>query len=75
METDIRSEPSKTAEERRRIMELLKKFEEDSLKQDEVDDGEESDDDETNELSKRLRGVDLGELPGKFSLSCVLILP
>ncbi|KAF4570952.1 hypothetical protein EYR36_001779 [Pleurotus pulmonarius] len=60
VEADIRSEPSKTAEERRRMIELLKNFEEDSLKQDEVDDGEESDDDdETNELSKRLRGVDL----------------
>ncbi|KDQ25058.1 hypothetical protein PLEOSDRAFT_1078943 [Pleurotus ostreatus PC15] len=62
VETDIQSEPSKTAEERRRMMDLLKKFEEDSLKQDDGD-GDDSDgegsDDETNELSKRLRGVDL----------------
>lgn len=48
-------------------MDLLKKFEEDSLKQEDGDeeDGDDSDgegsDDETNELSKRLRGVDIGE--------------
>ncbi|KAF9499950.1 hypothetical protein BDN71DRAFT_1502444 [Pleurotus eryngii] len=60
VETDIQSEPSKTAEERRRMMELLKKFEEDSLKQEDGDgdDGDDSDgEDGTNELSKRLRGT------------------
>ncbi|KAF8717518.1 hypothetical protein AX14_012166 [Amanita brunnescens Koide BX004] len=55
LETDIRSAPSKSTEEKRKMMELLKKFEEES-----INDASDEDDDVLGaDLAKRLQGVDL----------------
>ncbi|KAJ7621522.1 hypothetical protein DFH06DRAFT_772174 [Mycena polygramma] len=55
VESDIRAEPSKTAEERQRMLGLLKRFEEESA-QGEFEDGDE---DEESDLARRLQSVDL----------------
>ncbi|TFK39930.1 hypothetical protein BDQ12DRAFT_590462, partial [Crucibulum laeve] len=60
VESDIRSEPSKTAEERLKMIELLKKFEEESGKDNGLGDLDE--DEEGNDLAKRFDAVNLDEL-------------
>ncbi|KAJ7628639.1 hypothetical protein FB45DRAFT_41847 [Roridomyces roridus] len=52
VESDIRAEPSKSAQERQRMLELLKRFEEESL------DAEEEDEEESD-LARRMQDVDL----------------
>ncbi|KAL1762797.1 hypothetical protein FB107DRAFT_285227 [Schizophyllum commune] len=67
VESDIHGQPSASAEERRRMMEVLKRFEEEAasggldegLDEDEDDDEE----DEGGELAARLEGVDLDSVP------------
>ncbi|CAK5269668.1 unnamed protein product [Mycena citricolor] len=61
LESDIRSGggPSKTAEERRQMMELLKRFEEESAAVDESLTAEEDGDNDETDLSKRMRNVDI----------------
>ena len=63
LETDIRTTPSKTGEERRKMLELLKNFEE-SARDDELDilgnGGEDADEGDT--LESRLGALDLGIL-------------
>ncbi|KAL1667050.1 hypothetical protein GGF50DRAFT_125123 [Schizophyllum commune] len=66
VESDIHGQASASAEERRRMMEVLKRFEEEAasggldegLDEDEDEDGEEGD-----ELAARLEGVDLDSIP------------
>ena len=58
IESDIRAEPSKTAAERIKMLELLKRFEEDSLE-------DPLDDDQMSELANKFHDVDLGQ----FSIS------
>ncbi len=55
---DIQGDKGKSEEEKHKMMELLRKFEEESLLQDE--EGEEGDQ-EATELEDKLRGVDLGK--------------
>jgi hypothetical protein len=58
VESDIKTEPSKTTEERAKMMDLLQRFEEENANEDigSMDEDEEEEDD----LAKRLEGVDLG---------------
>ncbi|KAJ6588511.1 hypothetical protein B0H19DRAFT_1099765 [Mycena capillaripes] len=57
VESDIRAEPSKNAHERQRMLELLKRFEEESAAQGEsLEDNEET---EESDLVRRLQSVDL----------------
>ncbi|KAJ7031592.1 hypothetical protein C8F04DRAFT_1262702 [Mycena alexandri] len=58
VESDIRAEPSKTTQERQRMLELLKRFEEDSAAQGELGLEGEAEDDE-DDLARRLQSVDL----------------
>jgi hypothetical protein len=62
LESNIRTEPSKTAEERMRMMELLKRFERSADGDDAglLEEDEEAGDDGTT-LAKRLDGIDLGK--------------
>ncbi|TFK51937.1 hypothetical protein OE88DRAFT_1734950 [Heliocybe sulcata] len=66
VEVDIKTAPTKTAEERLKMMDLLKRFEEDSLDDDGDimkvlgDDGQEEDE---NDLAGRLGKVDLDSVP------------
>ena len=59
VERDVKSAPSANAEEKRRMLDLLKRFEEDAL-----DDspllGSDDEDDEAENLSVRLQGMDIG---------------
>ncbi|KAL0955287.1 hypothetical protein HGRIS_004177 [Hohenbuehelia grisea] len=59
LETGIRSEPSRSAEERLKMMELLKKFEEDSAENelDDLNDG--SDHEDEDDLARKLENIDL----------------
>ncbi|KAJ7777882.1 hypothetical protein DFH07DRAFT_1036143 [Mycena maculata] len=60
VESDIRAEPSKTANERQRMLELLKRFEEDSAAQGELESfGDEDEEDDESDISRRLQSVDL----------------
>ncbi|KAI0033905.1 hypothetical protein K488DRAFT_46671 [Vararia minispora EC-137] len=54
LETDIRSAPSKSAQERQQMMEMLKRFEEQNIEEDGGDD-----EDEDDGLDKRLEGLDI----------------
>ncbi|KII87478.1 hypothetical protein PLICRDRAFT_664480 [Plicaturopsis crispa FD-325 SS-3] len=56
VESDIHSEPSKTTEERLKMMEMLKRFEQDSA-EDDID--ALADNDDETDLSRRLANVDL----------------
>ncbi|KAF8208384.1 hypothetical protein K438DRAFT_2072533 [Mycena galopus ATCC 62051] len=57
VESDIRAEPSKSNDERQRMLELLKRFEEESAAaKDELD---EEDENEDSDLARRLQNVDL----------------
>ncbi|KAJ6610506.1 hypothetical protein B0H10DRAFT_1222309 [Mycena sp. CBHHK59/15] len=58
VELDIRAEPSKTAQERQRMLELLKRFEEHSAAQGGSQSLEDDEDDESD-LARRLQSVDL----------------
>lgn len=60
VEDDIRTTPSKTAEERQKMMEMLKRFEEDAanVDQDFLED-EDEDDDENDDLASKLESMDL----------------
>lgn len=62
MESDIRAEPSKTAHERQRMLELLKRFEEESGTQGEFESLDGEDETEESDLARRLQSVDLGAL-------------
>ncbi|KAJ7177894.1 hypothetical protein C8R46DRAFT_1075220 [Mycena filopes] len=59
VESDIRAEPSKTAEERQRMLGLLKRFEEDSAAQGEFGSPEGEEEDDENDLAHRLQSVNL----------------
>ena len=62
---DIESARDKTGEEKRAMLEMLRKFEEESLRAEERDgEGEEEEEgeQERRELEGRLEGLDLGEL-------------
>ncbi|KAH8997186.1 hypothetical protein EDB86DRAFT_2916142 [Lactarius hatsudake] len=56
--SDIHTEPSTSATERKAMLELLKRFEQDSP-DDPFSHPEESDDDEEDDLERRLAGIDL----------------
>ncbi|KAJ7248640.1 hypothetical protein B0H12DRAFT_1123553 [Mycena haematopus] len=56
VESDIRAEPSKSHDERQRMLELLKRFEEESAAQNESDFEDENDE---SDLARRLQNVDL----------------
>ncbi|OCH87816.1 hypothetical protein OBBRIDRAFT_813960 [Obba rivulosa] len=58
IETEVRTEPSKTAEERLRTLELLKRFEEDAL-DDPLADLDAGDEDASEDLASRLGGLDI----------------
>lgn len=61
VETGIRSEPSKSAEEKRKMMELLKRLEEQSQEDDDMNPFESDDDEDTGDnLAQRLDGMDIG---------------
>ncbi|KAL1723123.1 hypothetical protein EV715DRAFT_269774 [Schizophyllum commune] len=65
VESDIHGQPSASAEERRRMMEVLKRFEEEAASGG-LDEGlneDDEDDDEGDELAARLQGVDLDSIP------------
>ena len=56
VQTDIKTTPSATAEERLKIMALLKRFEESNAEEADLDD----EDEEEDAMIQRLKGVDLG---------------
>ncbi|KAJ7216531.1 hypothetical protein GGX14DRAFT_441896 [Mycena pura] len=56
LESDIRAQPSKTAQERQRMLELLKRFEEESAAQEEPEP-------EDEDFSRRFQGLDLESAP------------
>ncbi|TBU30173.1 hypothetical protein BD311DRAFT_659626 [Dichomitus squalens] len=60
VELDVKSAPSASAEEKRRMMELLKRFEEDSLDDSPLlDDTDNEDEDGADDLQRRLQSIDL----------------
>ncbi|KAF8967705.1 hypothetical protein BDZ97DRAFT_1656008, partial [Flammula alnicola] len=61
IEADIQTGPSKTAQERHKMMELLKNFEEGSSNQQSFSEGDEEDEDydDPSDLAKRFEAVDL----------------
>ncbi|EKM50170.1 uncharacterized protein PHACADRAFT_32993 [Phanerochaete carnosa HHB-10118-sp] len=59
VETDIHTTPSKTAEERQKMMELLKRFEEDALNDDQAPLGDSDSDEEDDDLASKLESMDL----------------
>ncbi|KAG8963606.1 hypothetical protein FRC03_002801 [Tulasnella sp. 419] len=61
IELEIKSEPTKSVEEKRKMMELLKKFEDESLENDELGDDEDDEDEEDalESLSKQFENVDI----------------
>ena len=61
VEIDVTTAPSASTEEKRRMMELLKRFEEDSLDDSPLlDDSDNEDDDGVDGLQRRMQNVDLG---------------
>jgi hypothetical protein len=64
---EIATDPQADFEEKRRMLEMLKKFEdaqlegEDALKQLQEEEHEENEGDEGDELERALQGVDIGE--------------
>ncbi|KAI0730925.1 hypothetical protein C8Q76DRAFT_614104 [Earliella scabrosa] len=58
IEQDVKSSPAASAEERRRMMDLLKRFEEDALEDSPLL-GDEDDEDDGNDLHLRLQNIDL----------------
>ncbi|KAL1684126.1 hypothetical protein EV122DRAFT_285873 [Schizophyllum commune] len=66
VESDIHGQPSASAEERRRMMEVLKRFEEEAASgglDDGLDEEDGSEGEEGAELAERLQGVDLDSIP------------
>ena len=59
IEQDVKSAPAASVEERRRMMDLLKRFEEDALEDSPLL-GDEDDDEDGNDLHERLQNIDLG---------------
>jgi hypothetical protein len=59
VESDIRVGPSKSAEERMKTLDLLRKFEEENAN-DFSQNGEDSDDDDSPDIAQRFAGIDLG---------------
>lgn len=59
IESGIKTEASKTAEERMKMLELLKKFEEESPSLEDLEDEDEDSDEDEDELSRRMRGLDI----------------
>ncbi|KAM6497019.1 hypothetical protein JOM56_007492 [Amanita muscaria] len=59
LETDIRASPSKSMEEKSRMMELLKRFEEENADLDHLSDNESGDEGHIADLAERLENVDL----------------
>lgn len=59
METGIQIEPSKSAEEKMKMMDLLKRLEQESTE--ENPNLLEEDDDDDEDLAQRLDGMDIGE--------------
>ncbi|KAG6833222.1 hypothetical protein H0H87_009843 [Tephrocybe sp. NHM501043] len=57
VESEIRSEPSKTPQERMKMMELLRKFEEENHQTVDEERGEE---DDGEDLARRFEDIDLG---------------
>ena len=57
IETEIKAEPSKNIQERQRMMDLLKKFEEESVADQTLLENENED---TSDLERRFGAVDLG---------------
>ena len=72
IETEIDAEPSKNAQERQRMMDLLKKFEEESVADQTL---LEDEDDDPSDLVQRFGAVDLGmcllNLTGRFLHTCL----
>jgi hypothetical protein len=65
LEDQIRSEPNKSTADRKKMLEMLKRLEEESPFGDDWNDDRESDDDDHGagaSLSKRLAGVNIGGL-------------
>jgi hypothetical protein len=60
VESDIRTTPSKTQDERRQMMELLHCFEETDIKEPSGEEENEGDSDSDDDLAERLASVDLG---------------
>jgi hypothetical protein len=64
VETGIQSEPSKSVEEKQKMMELLKRLEEQSRDDDlnpfEADEDDEDDEHTSDDLAYRLGGLDIG---------------
>lgn len=62
LEADIRTNSTKNAEERRAMMEMLKRFEEEAVEDEEaLLKADRDDDDEEEDLADKLGQVDLGE--------------
>ncbi|TDL23986.1 hypothetical protein BD410DRAFT_131242 [Rickenella mellea] len=59
IQTDMNAQPNRSAEERIKMMELLKRFEEDSLEDDELLNDENDDEDHVTNLAQRLGNIDL----------------
>jgi hypothetical protein len=59
--SDIHAEPSTSAAERKAMMNLLKRFEEDNLGDPFATTEENADDDGEDELEQRMAGIDLGQ--------------
>lgn len=60
---EIKSAEGKTGEEKKAMMDMLKRFEEENGEENE-DEDQEGRSEERAELEKRLQGVDLGEYSG-----------
>jgi len=58
IKSDIRSEPSKTAQEREKMLEVLARFEQESA--DDSKQLDEDDEDDDLDLAKRFDGIDIG---------------
>lgn len=60
LETDIRGDKSKSAEQRQKTLELLRQFEEDSMNDDIFGLDDEDEEEDGDDLERRLGGLDLG---------------
>ncbi len=61
--SEIASDPRAQAEEKRAMMDMLRRFEEGAAEGEDALAALESDEEEEDELAKALNGVDLGALP------------
>lgn len=75
MENDIHTAPSKTAEERRKMMDLLKRFEEDAGNEEALLMRDESGDDEDeDDLASQFESMDIGPSSSLFICRYILIM-